>query len=258
MRWPAAPHALLALTAATLIATTLPIAAAQASETAPTGTGTTATTATLRSLRIPPQQNVPELDAPGDAKTVTYPPDNRARRGPGTFTVTAPAHTRITALDMRCAATGTCTVTLAPDGTTATARLRPGRWTYTSPVTVTLQALTDAPLPRAQYTGTFDVDGEQQPLTVTITEGTQGGLGLKSKDAPGGAGALVASTTPGGAADNAGIREGDIITSLNNTPVTNAAQLRDARLGKLRSGAVVPVTYRQPNGTTRTVQVTLD
>ncbi|MEV6419927.1 PDZ domain-containing protein [Streptomyces sp. NPDC051662] len=246
------PRLLLGVTAAALIAGAMPVAAQ-----AHTTINTPVHQAALPSLGIPPQQNVPELDAPGEPKTITYSPDNRARRGPGTFTVTAPAHTRITALDMRCISNGRCSVAIAADGSTATARLRPGRWTYSSPVQVHVQALTDAPLNRAEYTGTFDVAGETQPLTVVITEGKQGGLGLTSKDAPGGKGALVATTVPGGPADTVGIRVGDTITSVNNTPVTNAAELRAARIGKLRSGATVPLTYRQPNGTTRTTEVTL-
>ncbi|MFF7258223.1 PDZ domain-containing protein [Streptomyces microflavus] len=206
-------------------------------------------------MQIPPQQSVPELDAPGDPKAVTYSPDGRSRPGPGTFSVTAPDHTRITALDMACAPR--CAVAVASDGSTATARLRPGRWTYANPVTIRLQANLDAPLSRAQYTGTYTAGGESQPLTVVITQGKQGGLGLTSKDAPDSNGAQVATTVPGGPADNVGIRVGDTITSLNNTPVSNAAELRAARIGKIRSGATVPLTYRQPNGTSRTVQVTL-
>ncbi|MFG2672711.1 PDZ domain-containing protein [Streptomyces sp. NPDC048445] len=241
------PRALMGLTAAALLAATAPAAAHVQPSPTPY--------AASRAMQIPPQQNVPELDAPGDPKTVTYGPDHRSRPGPGVFRVTAPEHTRITALDMACAPR--CAVAVASDGSTATATLRPGRWTYANPVTIHLQANPDAPLGRAQYTGTYSAGGESQPLTVTVTEGKQGGLGLTSKDAPGGNGAQVATTAPGGPADNAGIRVGDTITSLNNTPTANAAELRAVRIGKIRSGATVPLTYRQPNGTTRTVQVTL-
>ncbi|MFJ4689108.1 PDZ domain-containing protein [Streptomyces sp. NPDC091377] len=252
MRSSGTPRAVLALTAA-LIAAALPAGSAMA---APAPALPTAATRTAP--LILPQQNVPQLDAPGEPKAVTFPPDNRARRGPGAFTVTAPPYTRITQVDSPCLSRNRCSLVIAADGATATVRMRPGRWTFSSPVQVHLQAESDAPLQRAEYSGTFNVDGEEQPLKAVITEGVQGGLGLKSKDAPNGSGATVAATTPGGAADNAGIREGDVITSLNNTPVRNASELRDARLGKLRSGATVPVTYRQPNGTTRTVETTLD
>ncbi|MFD4911504.1 PDZ domain-containing protein [Kitasatospora purpeofusca] len=239
---------IIGLTAAALLAGVLP-ATAHAAGPGPSGKAV--------ERRIPPQQNVPELDAPGEAKAVTFPPDNLTRRGPGTFVVAAPPHTRITLLDLHCVPVANCPVTLADDGSTATARLRPGHWSFTSPIHVHLQARPDAPLPRAEYNGSFTADGESRPLTVVITAGRQGGLGLTSTDAPAGSGALVATTVPGGPADTAGIRVGDTITSLNNTPVTNAAELRDARLGKLRAGATVPVTYRQPGGTTRTTQVTL-
>ncbi|MEV7603522.1 PDZ domain-containing protein [Kitasatospora sp. NPDC089797] len=73
-----------------------------------------------------------------------------------------------------------------------------------------------------------------------------------------GEGALIDKVAPGSAADDAGIRAGDVITSFNNTPVRDAASLRAAREGKLRVGATIPVTYRRPDGAVRTVQVTLE
>ncbi|WP_077974566.1 PDZ domain-containing protein [Streptomyces tsukubensis] len=210
-----------------------------------------------RAVMIPPQQDVPELNAPGDPVDVVFPPDNRTRPGTGRFTVTAPPHTRITALGMRCLTNSSCSAAIAGDGSTATVTLRRGRWTFSSPVTVTLQASPSAPLPGGRYAGVFTAGNESQPLTVEITEGNQGTLGISHKDAPDRGGAQVVFVGRGGAADTAGIREGDIITSINNTPVTTSNELRNARLGKLRQGATIPVTYRQPNGTTRTTQVTL-
>lgn len=98
-------------------------------------------------------------------------------------------------------------------------------------------------MPRATYTGTMTLDREQQPLTVVITQGRQGLLGAVHQTAPGG-GAKVLSTTPdGAAADQAGIREGDTITAFNGRTVTTSDDLRAARIGLLRSGATVPITY---------------
>ncbi|MFE4368716.1 PDZ domain-containing protein [Streptomyces sp. NPDC056835] len=247
--------ALASLTTAVLLAGALPAAAAHPCTTPPGRS--TAAAATAGAGVIPAQQNVPELDAPGAPGTVVFPPDKRSRPGPGRFTVTAPLHTRITALGMRCLGNGRCSVAIAADGSTATVTLPPGRWTFANPVHVTLRATPDAPLSGGQYAGSFAAGGEAQPLNVVITEGIQGALGITRKDTPDRSGALVASVVPGGAADTAGIRTGDVITAFNDTPVSTANELRDARLGKLRESAVVPVTYRRPDGTVRTVQVTL-
>ena len=48
-------------------------------------------------------------------------------------------------------------------------------------------------------------------------------------------GALVTAISPGSAADHAGIKTGDIITSLNGTPIKGPGELRNA-IGMLRIG----------------------
>ncbi|MGR6998852.1 PDZ domain-containing protein [Yinghuangia aomiensis] len=70
-------------------------------------------------------------------------------------------------------------------------------------------------------------------------------------------GARVLSVTEGGAADEVGIRAGDTITGFNGQTVTTSEDLRNARIGLLRAGATVPITYRRPDGSTRTTTVTL-
>lgn len=204
---------------------------------------------------VPAQQNVPELDVPGDAQAVTYPPDFLTRPAASTFTFTAPPHTRIKVLEMDCRPQA-CAQSIAADGSTATVRTPPGRWRWGTPIRVWLQGDLNAPMPRATYTGSLTLDGRQQPLNVIITEGRQGLLGAAHQTAPGG-GARVIAVNPEGAADQAGIREGDIITAFNGRTITTSDDLRTARIGLLRSGATVPLTYKQPNGTIRNTTVTL-
>ncbi|OPC76574.1 hypothetical protein B4N89_47095 [Embleya scabrispora] len=138
---------------------------------------------------------------------------------------------------MRCVGNGSCSAAIAADGSTAVATLRPGRWTFSSPVTVTLRALTDAPLAGGRYTGEFTARGESRPLTIDITPGIQGALGVTRKDVPDHSGALVASVVPGGAADTTGIREGDVITPFNDTPVTTAKITSHAYAARSRDPA---------------------
>ncbi|MYV97743.1 PDZ domain-containing protein [Streptomyces sp. SID3343] len=209
-------------------------------------------------LRAPaglqPQREIPELDAPGEAREVVYDPDHRSRPSQGVFTATAPEHTRILDLDLDCPS---CDVDIARDGSTATAWTPPGRWNFVTPVRVLLRADADAPLAGGEYSGTFSLDDDEQPLVV-ITEGEQGILGLQHEDTPDRSGARVRGVTRESPADRAGIRVGDVVTSFDGKPVTNAADLRAARIGRVRSGAEVPLTYRQQDGTTKTVRVTLD
>lgn len=176
------------------------------------------------------------------------------RPAASTFTFTAPRHTRIKALEMNCRPQA-CAQSIATDNSTATVRTPPGRWRWGTPIRVRLQGDLNAPMSRATYTGSLLLDGWQQPLDVIITEGRQGLLGAAHQTAPGGA--RVIAVNPEGAADQAGIREGDIITAFNGRAITTSEDLRTARFGILRAGATVPITYRQPNGTIRTTTVTL-
>ncbi|MFC4016002.1 PDZ domain-containing protein [Nonomuraea purpurea] len=150
-----------------------------------------------------------------------------------------------------------CAEAIAADGSTATIRTPPGRWRWRTPVRVWLQSDPNAPMPRARYSGSLNVDGEQQPLDVIITEGKQGVWGIAPQDTPDNSGALVTATWPGGPAEKAGIRAGDVIIAFNGKTITNASKQRAARIGQVRAGATVPVTYRRPDGSVRTTEVTL-
>ena len=68
-------------------------------------------------------------------------------------------------------------------------------------------------------------------------------------------GALVDSVTPGGAADLAGLRSGDVITTFNGVPITGAVDLT-AQVRTLAAGDSAEVVYvRSGNAQTATVTV---
>ncbi|MFF5531152.1 S1C family serine protease [Streptomyces cinerochromogenes] len=68
-------------------------------------------------------------------------------------------------------------------------------------------------------------------------------------------GVAVVSVRPGGAADKAGLRPGDIITAVGDRTVVDITSLAEA-LAVDRPGRRTPVTY-QRNGAEKTVEVTL-
>ncbi len=68
-------------------------------------------------------------------------------------------------------------------------------------------------------------------------------------------GAYIDSVTPGGAADRAGIRAGDVVTRFNGLPVTNRIDLT-AQVRVLPGGSSATLTYVRA-GNTYTVEVTL-
>jgi S1-C subfamily serine protease len=83
------------------------------------------------------------------------------------------------------------------------------------------------------------------------------GVGVATVTGPSGtgAGAGVETVVPGGPADKAGIRPGDVIVKIGKTPVTST-QVLSALLAGMKVGQQVSVTIVR-SGTTRTVQVTL-
>jgi putative serine protease PepD len=68
-------------------------------------------------------------------------------------------------------------------------------------------------------------------------------------------GAAIDSVTPGGAADQAGIRAGDVVTRFNGLPITNRIDLT-AQVRTLPGGTETTLTYVRA-GQSYTVQVTL-
>ncbi|HEX5964386.1 MAG TPA: DegQ family serine endoprotease, partial [Pyrinomonadaceae bacterium] len=68
-------------------------------------------------------------------------------------------------------------------------------------------------------------------------------------------GAIVTNVTPGGPADRAGIKRGDVITAVNNTPVNDPNSLRNS-VAALAPGTTTTVTV-QRNGSDQNVSVAL-
>jgi putative serine protease PepD len=69
-------------------------------------------------------------------------------------------------------------------------------------------------------------------------------------------GGVLVALQPGGAAANAGIVAGDVITALDNQPVGSLADLQSV-LASLAPGTTVPVTVFRQDGTKKTFNVTL-
>ncbi|ADG87522.1 MAG: trypsin-like peptidase domain-containing protein [Thermobispora bispora] len=70
-------------------------------------------------------------------------------------------------------------------------------------------------------------------------------------------GVLVSAVTPGGAADRAGIRPGDVILSINGRPTRTSYTLSQI-LATYKPGETVRVELRRAFGRTTTVEVTLE
>jgi putative serine protease PepD len=91
-------------------------------------------------------------------------------------------------------------------------------------------------------------------------EATHGLLGASVGDASSAAdspvvGALISDTSPGGAAADAGLAKGDIVTNFDGHPITGATDLT-AQVRALAAGATAEVTYVR-DGKTKTAEVTL-
>lgn len=96
----------------------------------------------------------------------------------------------------------------------------------------------------------FDRPRLQQMLAAGGNNGRPR-LGLKVTDASSVArkpgepplfGALVGSVSPSSSGERAGIREGDVITAVNQQRINNVAELEKA-LKALSAGSRIPVTY---------------
>jgi S1-C subfamily serine protease len=87
----------------------------------------------------------------------------------------------------------------------------------------------------------------QASATVHVGATAFLGVEVSSQGGPGVNGAPIAGVVPGGAAANAGITGGDVITSVGGQAVTSANGLRDA-LGPRHPGDTVRVTWTDPQG----------
>lgn len=96
--------------------------------------------------------------------------------------------------------------------------------------------------------------------TGKVTNTGRAALGIEVTDAVSAsgqaAGVLVYSVTAGGAADRAGIKAGDLLTSINGTPLGSSSDLSTA-LANLQPGATVTVGVTAQDGTQRSVKATL-
>ncbi|WP_136707946.1 trypsin-like peptidase domain-containing protein [Agromyces sp. H66] len=68
-------------------------------------------------------------------------------------------------------------------------------------------------------------------------------------------GALISEVTPGGAADQAGLRAGDVVTGFNGIPITDQTDLT-AQVRAMAGGASAEITFTR-DGESQTVDVTL-
>ncbi|HEU4330021.1 MAG TPA: trypsin-like peptidase domain-containing protein, partial [Lapillicoccus sp.] len=103
-------------------------------------------------------------------------------------------------------------------------------------------------------TGTVRI-GPAAFLGVELSSGGSYGYGY-ARDAGFGSGATVGGVVSGGAAENAGLQAGDVITSLNGRSITSAADVSAALVGS-NPGDQVSVAWTDQAGATHTGTVTL-
>ncbi|MFF8805595.1 PDZ domain-containing protein [Streptomyces omiyaensis] len=202
-----------------------------------------------------PPSSVPDLDAPGPARTVEFPPDGKVRSSPAQVKIQAPQYTRIVRVDPWCSGMS-CPVSIAPDGSSASFSIQGSNWIWSRPWKVDVVATDDAPMAGGRFTGTLTFEGVTVNWTVNITQGTPGAFGGYVSNVPGGGGARVRFVDPDLNAAAAGFKDKDIITSVDGQPVTSASSLNAVLAGK-RAGTVASVGITR-NGTQMTLQYTID
>jgi putative serine protease PepD len=88
-----------------------------------------------------------------------------------------------------------------------------------------------------------------------VTESGRASLGVRVAEIVSG-GVVIVDVTPGGAADKAGLKRGDVVLSLNGTPTPTLDALITT-LSSLKPGQTVKITVRNPQGQEHTTDVTL-
>ena len=106
------------------------------------------------------------------------------------------------------------------------------------------------PLPQALQIARRIESGKSN---ATVHVGPTAFLGVGLENAPGGA--RVQSILPGKPADLAGLVKGDVITSLNGTPVSSRPDVRQTVL-TLVPGKAVPIAWTDTNGVAQTGTIT--
>src|ERR1700687_2931535 len=105
-------------------------------------------------------------------------------------------------------------------------------------------------------------------VSTIAQSGSKGYIGLAVADAPGSGGAVVGMVMPGGPADQAGVKPGDIIVAINGAAVDRATTMtrmigaiapnQTARLSVIRAGGssaqrlTISVVIGSPGGSTGT------
>jgi putative serine protease PepD len=89
-----------------------------------------------------------------------------------------------------------------------------------------------------------------------VTKSGRAYLGVRVATGVGGPGVIIAGVQKGGPADEAGLREGEVIVAVNHRPTPSTEALATV-LAELRPGQRVPVDVVDPGGEKRTVTVTL-
>jgi S1-C subfamily serine protease len=89
-----------------------------------------------------------------------------------------------------------------------------------------------------------------------VTNSGRAYLGVSVATGVGGPGVIIAAVKPGGPADRAGLRKGEVILSIAGRPTPSTEELATA-LAELKPGQEVPVEVAGANGDKRTVTVRL-
>jgi hypothetical protein len=204
---------------------------------------------------LPPQQNVPTLEAGGPAQSVVYPPDHEVY-SPGYVYVQAPPHTRIVGLDLACSGDHSCSTSIAPDGQSAQGHFTGENTHFDAPHTIDLVADSDAPYEGGTFTGSYSFKGDTQPLTVKIAPGTPGDLAARLRNTtPIGDGVRVVSVDPDSSTSRT-LLPGDRIVAFAGQDTPTANDL-DRALRNRRAGGTFPVAVIR-DGNRITIPVTLD